>query len=193
MNVTSIPAAPFFSIVLEDRCSAQVGKGLDRQRFRPGRRAHATRMRMLGLVFLSVAGLGGCHVSTSFLDNHQFMEAWSTYLHCRASAEPDEIAVDLQRLSAVSSRHAQSLHNHSSILVLPVAMRSLVATRPSRVAVDPHAMSVACALHGSEVAKAAGLPRLSVVPLTAVTAAQLGAVNASYAVEARHRLEGVEW
>ncbi|MEK6804086.1 MAG: hypothetical protein AABZ34_15690 [Nitrospirota bacterium] len=120
------------------------------------------------------------------------MDTWKTYLHCRSSTEPDEIRADLQRLNRVTSSHAVSLQNHSSVLLLPAAMRSLIAALPSRVAVDPHAMSVACALHGGEVAQAAGQPGLSVALLTAVVAAQQGAVNAYYAVEAHQRLKRME-
>lgn len=119
------------------------------------------------------------------------MDTWKTYLHCRSSLDPEEIRSDLQQLTHVAQ--AVSRRNHASVRLLPAAVRTLIATLPSRLAVDPHAMSVACALHGGEVAKSAGLPGLSVVLLTAVVAAQLGAVDASYAVEARHRLEGVEW
>ena len=193
MNLTWIPpAAPCSSVILGDRCWAEDGEGHDRQRLSLGRRSSSTRMRMLGLVLLSVAGLGGCHTSTSFLDNNQFMEAWKTYLHCRASAEPDEIGADLRRLRTVSSRHAQSLHNHSFLLLLPVAMRSLVATLPSRVAVDPHAMTVACALHGGHVAQSAGRPELTVELFNTVLEAQRGASYTYYAAEVRRKFHRME-
>ena len=120
------------------------------------------------------------------------METWNTYLHCRASAEPDEIRADLQRLNIVSSRHAESLHNHSSILLLPVAMRSLVATPLSRVAVDPHAMAAACGLHGGHVAQAAGQPLVSEELLTDVVEADEGSASAYYTVQVVHGLKRVK-
>lgn len=193
MNVTSIPPAdPFFGVAPMDPCTAQVQPGHDGQRLKSGSRVDVTGLGMLGLVFLSVAGLGGCHLSTSFLDNKQFMEAWSTYLHCRESSQPDEIRVDLQQLTGVSNRHAESLHNHSSILLLPGAMRSLVATLPSRVAVDPHAMASACALHGGTVAQAKGQPLVSEELLTHVVEAQEGSTSAYYTVQAVHGLKRVK-
>lgn len=148
------------------------------------------------VLFISLVGVSGCHIAwpfdrpASFLDNAQFLDTWTTYLHCRSSVEPEEIRADLQQLNRVAQ--AVSMPNHPSILVLPTAVRTLIATLPSRLAVDPHAMSVACALHGGEVAQAAGQPGLSVALLTAVVAAQQGAVNAYYAVEAHQRLKRME-
>ena len=148
------------------------------------------------VLLTSLVGLSGCHIMwsfdrpASFLDNAQFQDTWKTYLHCRSSVEPEEIRADLQPLNRVA--HAVSMPNHPSVFVLPAAVRTLIATLPSRLAVDPHAMSVACALHGGDVAQAAGQPGLSVALLTAVVAAQQGAVNAYYAVETHQRLKGME-
>jgi hypothetical protein len=193
VNLTWIRlASPFINVIMWDRCPPKVGKEHDRQRLSLERRSYSTPARMLGLLLLSVAGLGGCHTSASFLDNSQFMEAWKTYLHCRASGEPDEIGADLQRLRTVSSRHAQSLQNHSSLVVLPVAMRSLVAMLPSRVAVDPHAMTVACALHGDHVAQSAGRPELAVELFGTVWEAQRGASYAYDAAEIRRKFHPIE-
>ncbi|MCE3224558.1 MAG: hypothetical protein K0S58_2738 [Nitrospira sp.] len=133
---------------------------------------------MFGLVLLNVVGLGGCHHSASLLDNSQFMEAWHTYLLCRGSAEPEEIRVDLQRINVLSGRHAESLRNHSSILLLPIAMRSLVAPLPSRIVVDPQAMATACALHAGHVAHSAERPEFSVELLTGVLTPREGSPTA---------------
>lgn len=160
-------------------------------------RGSASRAGTVGLLLLmSVVGLSGCHISwpfdrpASLLDSAQFMDTWKTYLHCRSSLEPEEIQADLQQLNRVAQ--ALSMPNHASVLLLPTVVRTLIAALPSRLTVDPHAMSVACALHGGDVAQAAGQPGLSVALLTAVVAAQQGAANAYYAVEAHHRLKGME-
>ncbi|ULA70090.1 MAG: hypothetical protein LZF62_480290 [Nitrospira sp.] len=156
-------------------------------------RSGAVRLVLL----LSMVGLSGCHITwpfdrpASFLDSAQFMDTWKTYLHCRSSVEPEEIRADLQQLNRVAQ--AVSMPNHPSVLLLPAAVRTLIATLPSRLAVDPHAMSAACALHGGDVAQAAGLPGLSVALLTAVVAAQQSAANAYYAVEVHQRLKGMEY
>lgn len=156
----------------------------------------ASRVGTVSLLFvMSVVGLSGCHISwpfdrpASLLDSAQFMETWKTYRHCRSSLEPEEIRSDLQQLTRVAQ--AVSMPNHASVLLLPAAVRTLIARLPSRLAVDPHAMVVACALHGGEVAQAAGQPGLSVALLTAVVAAQQRA-NSYYSLEAHHRLKRME-
>ncbi len=188
------PIALFFRLVMRSRhlfCRrlCRVSHGLSAEL-----RGSTPRAGAVGLVFLmSLAGLGGCHMSGPFdrpassLDNAQFMEAWKTYLHCRSSVELEEIQADLQQLNRVA--HAVSMRNHASIRVLPASVRTLIAMLPSRLAVDPQAMSAACALHGGHVAHAAGQPELSVELLTAVVAAQQGTAYAYDAIEAHHRLK----
>lgn len=155
-------------------------------------RAGAVRLVLL----LSIVGMSGCQISSPFgrpaslLDSAKFMDTWKTYLHCRSSVEPEEIRSDLHQLNRVAQ--AVSMPNHAMVLLLPASVRALIATLPSRLAVDPQAMSVACALHGSEVAQAAGQPGLSVALLTAVVAAQPGAVTTYYADAAHQRLTSME-
>lgn len=126
----------------------------------------------LGLVLLSGLGLGGCQASGPFagptfaLDNAQFMATWKTYLHCRSSADPAEIRADLLQLTHVA--RMASGRNRASFLLLPASLRSFLALPPSRLAVDPHAMAVTCALHGSDVAKATGQTDLSRELLTTI-------------------------
>lgn len=149
------------------------------------------------VLLISIVGLSGCHITwpfdrpAAFLDSAQFMDTWKTYLHCRSSVEPEEIRADLRQLNRVAQ--AVSMPNHPSILVLPAAVRTLIATLPSRLAVDPDAMSVACALHGGAVAQAAGQPGLSVVLLTAVAAAKQGGANDYSVVEVHQKLKGMDY
>ena len=154
------------------------------------------RAGVVGFLLLTgITGLSGCHFSWPFerpapsLDDAQFMAAWKTYLHCRSSTEPDEIHSDLRQLKRVA--HAVTIQDQASVL-LPVAIQSLLAALPSRLAVDPEAMVVACALHGGHVAQAAGQPELSVELFTTVVAAQKDAASTPYAVEAGRRLNGME-
>lgn len=147
------------------------------------------------LVLTSIAGLSGCHglwpfdSSAPLLDNTRFMETWETYLHCRSSAEPDEIRADLQQLNRVA--HAVTAQNQPSVLV-PAAIRARLEAFPSRLAVDPRSMAAACALHGGHVALSAGQSELSVELFTVAGAAQEGSVYVSYAVEAKRRLKHME-
>jgi hypothetical protein len=114
---------------------------------------------------------------------------WKTYLHCRSNTEPDEIHADLHRLNHVA--HMVSVQNQASVF-LPVAIRSLIAAPPSRLAVDPKTMAVACALHSGHVAQSAGQLQLAVELFTAVVAAQEGGAPVYYVGEASRMLEYLE-
>ena len=84
------------------------------------------------------------------------MDMWKTYQHCRASAEPDEIRADVEHLSHV----APTVAGQKRASFLPSAIGPFLSPLPSRLAVDPYAMTVACAVHGSEVARTAGQPEM---------------------------------
>jgi hypothetical protein len=149
----------------------------------PGLAGKQCRAGVIGLLLLtSIVTLSGCQISwpferpASLLDNAQFMGAWETYLHCRSSTEPGAIRADLQRLNHVAN--LVTIQNQASVF-LPVAIRSLIAAPPSRLAVDPEAMVVACAVHGGHVAQSAGQPELSVELFTAVVAERRGAAMLS--------------
>lgn len=143
------------------------------------------------IVFMSVVDLYGCHTSwfvdasEPVVDNTRFMDTWETYRHCSASSEPDEIRSDLQELNSVAQvvivQSEPSVH-------LPAAIRSWMDALPSRLAVDPKAMAVACALHGARVAQLAGQSELSVELFTAAGAAQEGSSYVRYAVGANRSL-----
>ncbi len=134
----------------------------------------------IGPVLLMSIMLSGCHAwpfeePDPVFDNARFMATWKTYQHCRASTEPDEIQADLEQLhDAVYAVTDQA----SPPSVLPAAIRSLMTTLPSRLAVDPFAMTVACALHGSEVAQTAGLHDVARDLLMRVVVANTGLFGA---------------
>ncbi len=136
------------------------------------------------IVFMGVMSLYGCHTSwfvdasEPVVDNTRFMDTWETYRHCSASSEPDEIRSDLQELNSVAQ--VAILQSEPSVH-LPAAIRSWMEALPSRLAVDPKAMAVACALHGARVAQSAGRTDLSVELFTAAGAAQEGASYVRYA------------
>jgi hypothetical protein len=148
----------------------------------------------IGIVFLwAIVTLSGCdHVwldrPASMLDNAQFLETWKAYLHCRASSKPEEIRADLHQLARV----AQSvIQQRQLFLSLPSAIRSLVSTPPSRLSVDPQAMTTACALHGSHVAQAAGQPEVSIELLTAAVTAHQASASPMFPSRPGERLSPV--
>lgn len=136
------------------------------------------------LLLMSLFGLSGCQgqwfvdASDPVIDNTRFMNAWETYRHCSSSSEPDEIWTDLQELrrlaQAVMLQTQPSAH-------LPAAIRSWMDALPSRLAVDPNAMTAACALHGARIAQFAGRSELSVELFTAAGTAQEGLSYVRYA------------
>lgn len=144
------------------------------------------------LYLLMVLGLAGCQTTWSFdrptgvIDHVQFMHLWKTYTHCRSSSDSEEIRIDAQHLDQAA--RAVKLKSRSSIL-LPAAMQHLISELPSRLAVDPQAMALACALYGGQVARSVGRPRLAMELFNVVLAKQADAAYGSYVVEARRGLK----
>ncbi len=169
------------------RLIEKVSAGLSRESW------HA---RPFGLVFfLMVVGLGGCQTTwsldsqTAANDHVLFMNLWKTYTHCRSSSDPDAIRRDAQHLGQAA--HAEKLKNQPT-LVLPAAIQHLIAELPSRLAVDPLAMAMSCALYGGQVARAVGRPRVAAELLNLVLAKQAEAAYGYYVFEAGRELEHME-
>ena len=146
-------------------------------------RRRAARLA-LPIVLTSLVGLGGCHApwlfetSDSIVDDSRFMNTWETYRHCSSSSEPDEIRTDLQELNSVAQ--VVTMQSQPSAH-LPATIRSWMDALPSRLAVDPSAMAVACALHGARVAETAGRFELSSELYAAAGAVQKGPSYVRYA------------
>lgn len=162
----------------------QVSAGLSRESW---------HVRPCGLLFLlMVLGLGGCQPIWSFdrptaaMDHVKFMHLWKTYSQCRSSSDPDEIRLAAQQLDRAA--HAVKLKNQPSSL-LPAAMQHLISEPPSRLAVDPQAMALACALYGGQVARVVGRPQLAVELFNVVLAKQADAAYGSYMFEASRGLK----
>lgn len=195
VNVTQMPpAGPFCGVAIPGRRRVRMRR--EHYGFLTKVKEVAPRAGTLGLALLGIIALSGCHTSWPFdgpaahVDSALFMTTWRTYLHCRSSMAPEEIRADLQQLNRVA--YAVSAKNHSSVFLLPAPIRTLISTLPSRLAVDPQAMSTACALHGSHVAQTAGRPELSVEWLTEVVAAHEGWASRHHAVQADHGLKRTE-
>jgi hypothetical protein len=118
---------------------------------------------LLRLCLLSMVMLGGCQgftlsADTTVLSDVTFGDLWSAYSHCQSSADADEMRQDLLRLS-------RSVHNMSEAMnsssFLPQGVQRLIEEPPSRLAVDPRVMVIACALHAGQAAKADGRPHMA--------------------------------
>jgi len=163
---------------------AKVRTGLSKERW---------QARACGLLFLLlIVGLQGCQTtwfferSTGVIDNVSFKNLWKTYTHCRSSSDPDEMRVDAQQLDQAA--HAVRVKSQSPI-VLPAPMQHLISEPPSRLAVDPKAMAMDCALYAGQVARSAGQPRLAVEMSKAVMGKQSEAIYGYYVSEAARELE----
>ena len=165
------------------------------ERVRTGLAWEPRPVRSCGLLLLLVVGLGGCQASWSFdrpaglIDHAEFKNVWKTYGHCRSSSDPDEIQVDARYLD----RAAYVMESKSpSPLVLPRVMQHLVSKLPSRLAVDLQAMALDCALHGGQVARAAGRIQMAEELFTVVVARGDEEAYGYYVLEAGRGLEHLE-
>ena len=86
-------------------------------------------------------------------DNTSFMQMWNIYDHCRRSHDTREIQIDVGLLKQAS--RALGVPKTAPTL-LPAAIERRLSPLPSRLAVDPSEMTMSCAVHGTEVARAAG-------------------------------------
>jgi hypothetical protein len=118
------------------------------------------QVRFFGPVLLvATVGIGGCHLmgpldgSTTSVSNVEFMNVWKTYSHCRSSSDPDEMRTDAEQLGQAAlaiTREAQAPPP------LPDFLQMLISEPPSRLAVDPKAMVMACTLRAEQGAHAVG-------------------------------------
>lgn len=137
--------------------------------FVPSHRTAGRLPRMVLLCVLGAVGLSGCvlvsETRTSASDNERFIGMWQTYQHCRSSTVPHEIRADLGRLTALTREWMERDQTPS---FLPVQLRSFVSIMPLRLAVDPYALTMACARHAREVAETPGDPDVERALLIAV-------------------------
>ena len=105
---------------------------------------------MLVGVLVSVAGFQtGQPVQAAATDNGSFMSLWSTYSHCQATTDIDQLREDALTLAHAANG---SLTQESFILPLPSKLGELVSTPVARFAVDVKAMAAACSLRAASAA-----------------------------------------
>lgn len=162
------------------------------ERVRAGLTWEHWHVRLCGFLFLLAVGLGGCQFSwpldrpAGSIDYAEFQNLWKTYRHCRSSSDPDDIRVAAHYLD----RAAYAMESKSpSPIVLPMAMQHLVAKPFFRLAVDPKAMALDCALYGGHVAQVAGRNRLAEELFHVVLAQQAEEAYGYYVFEAGRGLE----
>ena len=122
---------------------------------------------ILGLIG-AVLLVTGCQSTPSQLTeskNSDFMSLWSAYADCKTTSDLSQATSDLRQLRSASFVPDEK---DSFVLPLPTQLSRLVNHQTSRVAVDVHAMAVACALHTGELALNQGYGDLARDFLTSV-------------------------
>jgi hypothetical protein len=109
---------------------------------------------LLMSILVSVAGFQTSQpVQAATTDNGSFMSLWSTYSHCQAITDIDQLKEDALTLTNASNR---SLTQEGFVLPLPGKLENFVSTPAARYAVDVKAMAAACSLRAGSAAVAAG-------------------------------------
>jgi hypothetical protein len=105
-------------------------------------------------ILVSVAGFQtGQPVQAASIDNGSFMSLWSSYSHCQATTDIDQLKVDALALTNAANR---SFTQEGFVLPLPGKLEKFVSTPAARFAVDVKAMAAACSLRAGSAAVAAG-------------------------------------
>lgn len=117
--------------------------------------ASKRRLRILfaiGLLSLNFMGCQSLQPKNSgelALKNHDFIDLWDTYTDCRSGSIPQEMESNLETLH--SAPKPMSLDD--SPIPVPKFIKKLSSARNSRLAVDPRAMTAACAIHLAETSR----------------------------------------
>ena len=112
------------------------------------------RLFLLMSILVSVAGFqAGQPVQAAAIDNGSFMSLWSSYSHCQATTDIDQLKEDALTLTNAANR---SLTQEGFVLPLPGQLEKLVSTPAARFAVDVKAMAAACSLRAGSAAVVAG-------------------------------------
>src|SRR5882762_11634105 len=105
-------------------------------------------------ILVSVAGFQtGQPVQAAAIDNGSFMSLWSTYSHCQATTDIDQLRENALTLTNAANR---SLTQEGFVLPLPGQLEKFVSTPAARFAVDVKAMAAACSLRAGSAAVEAG-------------------------------------
>jgi len=111
------------------------------------------RLMLVGIL-VSVAGFqAGQPVQAAAIDNGSFMSLWSSYSHCQATTDIDQLREDALTLTNAANR---SLTREGFVLPLPGQLEKFVSTPAARFAVDVKAMAAACSLRAGSAAVVAG-------------------------------------
>lgn len=141
-------------------------------------------------ILISIAGLQtGQPVHAAAIDNGSFMSLWSSYSHCQATTDIDQLREDALTLTNAANR---SLTQESFVLPLPGKLEQFVSTPAARFAVDVKAMAAACSLRAGSAAVGARKLDIAKDLLQTILSYQPQSEYAYYALQAKALLSELE-
>ncbi|HSL04856.1 MAG TPA: hypothetical protein VK901_15115 [Nitrospiraceae bacterium] len=141
-------------------------------------------------ILISVAGLqSGQPVQAAAIDNGSFMSLWSSYSHCQATTDIDQLREDALTLTNAANR---LLSQESFVLPLPGKLGQFVSTPAARFAVDVKAMAAACSLRAGFAAVEAKKLDIAKGLLQTILSYQPQSEYAYYALQAKALLAELE-
>ena len=151
-------------------------------------------MKNLPLILVSIlVSMAGCQtgqpVKTAAIDNGSFMSLWSTYSHCQAATDIDQLREDALILTSAANR---SLTQEAFVLPLPGKLGKFVSTPAPRFSVDVKAMAAACSLRAGSAAVEAGKLDVAKDLLRSVLSYQPQSEYAYYTLQAKALLSELE-
>ena len=145
---------------------------------------------MLVGILVSVAWFQtGQPVQAAAIDNGSFMSLWSSYSHCQATTDIDQLREDALTLTNSANR---SLTQEGFVLPLPGKLEQFVSTPTDRFAVDVKAMAAACSLRAGIAAVEAGKFDLAKDLLQTILSYQPQSEYAYYSLHAKTLLSELE-
>ena len=147
------------------------------------------RLILMGIL-VSVAGFQtGQPVQAAAIDNGSFMSLWSSYSHCQATTDIDQLRENALTLTNAANR---SLIQEGFILPLPGQLEKFVSTPAARFAVDVKAMAAACSLRAGSAAVEAGKVDLAKDLLQTILSYLPQSEYAYYSLQAKALLSELE-
>ena len=141
-------------------------------------------------ILVSVAGFQtGQPVQAAAIDNGSFMGLWSTYSHCQATTDIDQLRENALTLTNAANR---SLSQEAFVLPLPGTLEKFVSTPAARFSVDVKAMAAACSLRAGSAAVEAGQLNVAKDLLQTMLSYQPQSEYAYYTLQAKALLSELE-
>ncbi|MDN5941390.1 MAG: hypothetical protein L0H94_05870 [Nitrospira sp.] len=147
------------------------------------------RLIVLSVLIPMIGIMTGQPAQAAAIDNGRFMSLWSSYSHCQATTDIDQLREDALTLTNAANG---SLTQESFILPLPSKLEELVSTPVARFAVDVKAMAAACSLRAGSAAVEAKRLDIAKDLLHAILAYQPLSEYAYYALQAKALLSELE-